>query len=82
MKEKTKRKICSKCGRAKNASAFFKQGDSADGLAYYCKQCQQKYAKQYYQNPGNRKKIVDRANKYYDVHRDEIIARLRARGWK
>lgn len=73
----TKRKKCVKCKQVKEASDFFKQSDSSDGLAYYCKLCQKKYSKQYYQNPDNKKKIIDRANTYYSVHRKEILARLR-----
>lgn len=39
----TKRKRCSKCGTPKLLTEFQKKGDTRDGLANHCKQCDREY---------------------------------------
>lgn len=37
-----KLKICSKCGKSKPLTEFYKNPYNKDGLAYYCKVCRRK----------------------------------------
>ena len=40
-------KKCTKCGLEKLESEFYKNKDSKDGLYYFCKECHDKYTKEY-----------------------------------
>lgn len=68
-------KKCTKCGQLKEDSEFAKHKRSPDGLAGYCRKCQQKYNKDYYRKPDKRKKILHTTKNYYRLHQKEILNR-------
>lgn len=43
-------KVCSKCGKEKDKSEFYKDKTKPDGLSYWCKKCTLKYGKKHYEN--------------------------------
>jgi|TARA_R110000824_G_scaffold338506_1_gene524998 hypothetical protein len=49
-------KICTQCREQKPLEAFRKQSSTKDGLKYYCKSCDDRTAKKYYEK--NKKKII------------------------
>ena len=55
-------KMCTKCKEVLPLSDFRKQGSTKDGLKYYCKECDDKLAKSYYQR--NKNKITDKVKGY------------------
>ena len=56
-------KNCTKCKKQKPLEAFRKQRSTKDGLKYYCKECDNKTAKSYYQkNKEGRWKINVRSD--------------------
>jgi len=63
-------KRCSKCKVWKPLSEFSKNKSRKDGLKYWCKQCQSKYSKGYYQK--NRKRELAQMYEYRKNHKKEI----------
>lgn len=57
-----KTKICSKCGKEKPITEFYKDKSSKDGLYYWCKECSCKHNKERYRK--NKKKIIEYIKKY------------------
>jgi len=55
-------KICTKCKEEKPLEAFRKQSSTKDGLKYYCKECDDKTAKKYYEK--NKKKIITKVTQW------------------
>ena len=55
-------KMCTKCKEVLPLSDFRKQGSTKDGLKYYCKECDDKLAKSYYQR--NKNKITDKVKEW------------------
>ena len=49
-------KVCTKCKEQKPLTAFRRQSSTKDGLKYYCKECDDRTAKRYYEK--NKKKII------------------------
>lgn len=49
-------KTCSKCGKSKPASEFYKNRRSKDGLYSYCKVCHQVYVQNYIKTPLGKEK--------------------------
>ncbi len=49
-------KVCTKCKEEKSLEDFRKQSSTKDGLKYYCKECDDRTAKRYYEK--NKKKII------------------------
>lgn len=55
-------KICSKCGKKKSFSKFYKhEGNNKSGLDSQCKMCKEKYQK-HYSKTAKRKKQIMKAN--------------------
>jgi len=65
-----KTKICSKCNKTKPISEFSKDRRTKDGLHYWCKKCQSKNAKKYYQENKNNLKKYQR--RYYQNNKEKI----------
>ena len=55
-KKVTMFKTCSKCGKSKPASEFYKNRRSKDGLYSYCKVCHQGYVRNYIETPLGKEK--------------------------
>ena len=55
-------KRCIKCGEFKPLSEFHKNRASKDGLAYFCKPCNNKHASDWYKD-GNRSRVVENTDK-------------------
>ena len=76
MEEQVKVKKCTRCGKEKPLSEFYKNKAMADGLNYYCKECinemksDKNKAYKLYTNP-----------KLAEFHPRELIAELKARGY-
>ncbi len=63
-------KICTKCKEVLPLSDFRKQGSTKDGLKYYCKECDDKLAKSYYQR--NKNKITDKVKEWQKNNPDKV----------
>ena len=63
-------KICTKCKEQKPLEAFRKQSSTKDGLKYYCKDCDNKTAKSYYQK--NKGKIVDKVKEWQKNNPEKV----------
>tara|TARA_R100000234_G_scaffold115481_1_gene91542 strand:+ start:625 stop:891 length:267 start_codon:yes stop_codon:yes gene_type:complete len=63
-------KICTKCKEAKSLDCFRKQSSTKDGLKYYCKDCDNKTAKSYYQK--NKGKIVDKVKEWQKNNPEKV----------
>ena len=63
-------KICTKCKEQKPLEAFRKQSSTKDGLKYYCKDCDNKTAKSYYQK--NKSKIVDKVKEWQKNNPEKV----------
>jgi hypothetical protein len=62
-------KVCSKCKEEFPATTeFFYKGSGKFGLRFWCKKCNKKYRKQYYQN--NHEVISKCKKEYYDKNRE------------
>lgn len=55
-------KKCVKCQQDKSLDKFNKKKSSKDGISSYCKTCQKKYWKEYYENQDNKKKHIKRTS--------------------
>ena len=55
-------KVCTKCKEGKSLGDFRKQGSTKDGLKYYCKECDDRTAKRYYEK--NKKKIITKVTQW------------------
>ncbi len=55
-------KICTKCKEEKPLGDFRKQSSTKDGLKYYCKECDNRIAKKYYEK--NKGKIVNNVKQW------------------
>ena len=55
-------KTCTKCGETKSLNSFGNKKDGKNGLMSYCKDCNTKIHKKWYQK--NKEKIKDRHYKY------------------
>ena len=55
-------KICTKCKEEKSLGDFRKQSSTKDGLKYYCKKCDNRIAKKYYEK--NKGKIVNNVKQW------------------
>jgi len=63
-------KICTKCKEQKPLEAFRKQSSTKDGLKYYCKECDDKTAKRYYEK--NKKKIITKVTQWQKDNPDKV----------
>lgn len=61
---------CSKCSKEFRAEDFYRDRRNKSGFSYKCKECTNKYLKEYYKN--NRPKILKRAKTYWDANKDVI----------
>ena len=68
-------KKCSKCGRKKQPSEFYKEKRNRDGLTSACKTCHGLQIKEYASK--NAEKVRERRKKYANSHKEEARARLR-----
>ena len=59
-------KQCTKCKKRKDESKFYKKRRHKDGLSYWCKKCEDEYARKYYKRNGRRLKKYYR---YKERHR-------------
>ena len=55
-------KICTKCKEEKPLEAFRRQSSTKDGLKYYCKECDDRTAKRYYEK--HKKKIITKVTQW------------------
>ncbi len=63
-------KICTKCKEQKPLGDFRKQSSTKDGLKYYCKECDDKTAKRYYEK--NKKKIITKVTQWKKDNPDKV----------
>lgn len=63
-------KTCANCGEDKPFEQFTKKKRYADGLSLYCKECESKSYKRYYQK--NKADVKSKSKKYYDLNKDKI----------
>jgi predicted methyltransferase len=63
-------KICTKCKEEKSLGDFRKQSSTKDGLKYYCKECDDKTAKRYYEK--NKKKIITKVTQWQKDNPDKV----------
>jgi len=63
-------KNCPKCKEQKPLAAFRKQSSTKDGLKYYCKECDDKTAKRYYEK--NKKKIITKVTQWQKDNPDKV----------
>lgn len=61
-------KFCTGCKETKPVSAFGKQSDRKDGLAYRCKNCMSKYLKKRYKDPAIRKTLLAKTAKWREAN--------------
>jgi hypothetical protein len=59
-------KKCSKCGKVKDESKFYKKARNKDGLSYWCRDCESEYARKRYNKDGKR---IRRYMRYEERHR-------------
>ena len=65
-------KRCSKCGKVKSVTEFYKETASPDGLFRWCKTCARIYQKVYYKR--HREELVAKQKVYDKEHREKIAA--------
>ena len=63
-------KICTKCKEQKPLEAFRKQSSTKDGLKYYCRECDDKTAKKYYER--NKNKIINKVTQWQKDNPDKV----------
>ena len=63
-------KTCTKCKEQKPLAAFRKQSSTKDGLKYYCKDCDNKSAKSYYEK--NKNKIVGKVKEWQKNNPEKV----------
>ena len=73
-------KRCSKCGKVKPVTEFYKNRTSKDGLRFWCKECCRQYDRESYKK--NREKRLNYVKNYYKQHRENILRYNRERYWK
>ena len=75
-------KKCSKCGKLKPISEFYKKKNTKDGLGSQCKICRKEYYennkdqikeknKKYYEN--NKEKLKEQQKEYYENNKEKIL---------
>ena len=65
-------KQCTKCGKVKLLSEFYKRDSGKHGVVARCKECQSAYSRRRYLS--NRDETIARVKKYAASHRDEKVA--------
>ena len=82
-------KICSKCGKTKEFSEFYKSQGEKDGLQYYCKVCVKESKKNVVVNKErfkqqhlkyrdkNREKLNNKSKKYYKENKVICLKRIK-----
>lgn len=74
------KKRCSRCGKSKDESNFFKNRAKKDGLDEYCKTCRVSYRESRKKESKEYKATVDRCNKaYYRRNRSKILKKVKKR---
>ena len=63
-------KICTKCKEEKSLEDFRKQSSTKDGLKYYCKECDDRTAKKYYER--NKNKIISKVTQWQKENPDKV----------
>ena len=63
-------KVCTKCKEEKSLRDFRKQSSTKDGLKYYCKECDDRTAKRYYEE--NKKKIITKVTQWQKDNPDKV----------
>ena len=63
-------KTCTKCKEQKPLAAFRKKSSTKDGLKYYCKDCDNKSAKSYYEK--NKNKIVGKVKEWQKNNPEKV----------
>ena len=63
-------KTCTKCKETFPFSEFRNQSSTKDGLKYYCKECDDKTAKRYYEK--NKKKIIGKVTQWQKDNPDKV----------
>ena len=63
-------KTCTKCKEQKPLAAFRKQSSTKDDLKYYCKDCDNKSAKSYYEK--NKNKIVGKVKEWQKNNPEKV----------
>lgn len=66
-------KICPCCREEKPTTAFSKNKNKKDGLAYKCKECHNKYNREIWYKK-NRAKQIESSNKYKQAHKEKYTA--------
>jgi excinuclease UvrABC ATPase subunit len=81
-------KLCAHCNKEKPVTEYYKRAQLADGLSSYCKECwkelnQKRKRKLYKQQAEYRKDNADKRaknyKKYWAEHKEEILAKRRAK---
>jgi len=65
--------VCTCCGRNRLVKFFYVQTSSPTGFAYYCKDCQRGFSKEYYES--NKVEILDKQIAYYVENKEYISKR-------
>jgi 5-methylcytosine-specific restriction endonuclease McrA len=63
-------KVCSRCGLAKDQSAYSRNQANSDGLAYYCKPCQSEYYREW--RVRNAEKLKSYNKEWYQVNKEPV----------
>ena len=63
-------KACTNCREQKPLKDFRKQRSTKDGLKYYCKSCDDRTAKKYYEK--NKKKIITKVTEWQRDNPDKV----------
>jgi 5-methylcytosine-specific restriction endonuclease McrA len=63
-------KQCTRCNEVKNIDQFHKSKTGKYGLSSYCKECSNKYQKEYYNNNKNR--LLKYQKEYYNNNKNRI----------
>lgn len=71
-------KLCPQCGETKQVSDFYRHKRSKDGMAWWCKECQNQYAKKW--GEANREKRREYNKNWKQKNREWV--RVRARKWR
>jgi RNase P subunit RPR2 len=67
-------KICTRCQQWKPVDEYYRDKKSADGLRYYCKECNSNYRKDYYKSEDGHKVCLDIGKRYYDRNKRKCIS--------
>jgi len=63
-------KVCTNCREQKPLRDFRKQRSTKDGLKYYCKSCDDRTAKKYYEK--NKQKIITKVTEWQKDNPDKV----------